>query len=1106
MVISDSSNTLNYTNRLQDNFKETIMIRSLLIVILFFGFTFAEAQDESRIIRYPNSSDTEITFCHGGDIFTVPIAGGLARRITSSVGEEIYPRFSNDGKTIAFSGEYDGNREIYTVASFGGEPKRLTYSMDIPGLPARMGPNKIIMQWTNNNDILYRSRHESWHAWTGQLFLINSNGGLPSKIDLPVAGYSSLSPDENKIAYNRVFREYRTWKRYRGGQADDIWIYDFISKKLDNITNDPAQDIIPMWAGNKIYFLSDRNKTMNLYCYDLNTKQTKQITNYTDYDIKFPSLGAKHIAFEKGGYLYLMDLATESISKITVQIQEDWPSIREKISQVHKNISTFDLSPDAEFALFSSRGDIFTYNIETKIIKNITNSNAYHDRDPIWSPNGEWISYISDKSGEFEIHLVKPNGSEDKQLTNNAESYRYGMKWSPDSKYILSSDKSMKLYYIDILSQEKTVIHRSDFWEIRDFSWSPDSRWITYVDYVSNFMPVIFIYSVDEKKSYQITDEYFSSSNPIFSPGGKFLFFKSDRTYRATVSNVEWNYAYKDMTKIYGITLSKNIRSPFDIKETKSNDKKKSNSKKKEIDKEEKADKNEVENVDIDFDGISDRIFEFPVDAADYYRLYAHPSHKLFYIKNTPGSKPALYVFDAKKKEEQEIAPMRNYDVSFDGEHIIYKNAGSFYVSKLGEKLKPKPEDKLETDQMEKLIDHKTEWKQIFYEAWRQMRDFFYDPGMHGLNWEQIKEKYSQLLPYVDNRVDLTYIIGEMIAELNVGHAYVGGGDKEKEEQVGIGLLGAEYEYDTEEATYRISKIFEGRNWDEDTRSPLTEPGIHIEEGDYLLSIDGVNLTREITPFVALNSKVAQYIEIEVKKAAGGKKTYKVKTIKSEKGLRYFDWVESNRMKVDKATNNRVGYIHIPDMAVGNGLNEFVKYFYPQLNKEALIIDDRYNGGGNVSPMIIERLRREVAVAKHARNQNVVTSTPGAVMTGPLVCLINELSASDGDLFPYQFKQYNLGKLIGKRSWGGVIGIRGSLPFVDGSYLYKPEFANFGADGTWVLEGIGMKPDIEVDNHPYEELIGNDQQLNRAIEEILKDIQTNKKPQIPEVPKFPIKN
>ncbi|MCX7880647.1 MAG: PDZ domain-containing protein [Ignavibacteria bacterium] len=1084
----------------------------LAIIFMFVSISDNILAEEARLLRFPNPSKDYITFVYAGDIYIVRKEGGVARRLTTSEGIELFPRFSPDGKWIAFSAEYDGNRDVYLMPATGGEPKRLTYSMDLQNVPERMGPDKIIMGWSNDGKkILYRSRSNWWHSWSGKLFYVSVEGGLPEELPLPRAGFASLSPDGKKLAYNRVFREFRTWKRYRGGQADDIWIYDFETKKIENITNNPAQDIIPMWYKDKIYFLSDRDHTMNLFCYDLRTKQTKKITNFDKYDVKFPSIGGDFIAFENGGYIYLLDPQTDKYEKVRIEISEDFPSIRPRFKNVKEQIQSFDISPDGAKGLFSSRGEVFTVPAEKGLIKNITNTPAIHDRAPVWSPDGKWIAYISDKSGETEVYISKPDGTGEIQLTNNAKTYRYFLKWSPDSKKLLCTDKLMELYVIDIETRKITPIRKSKVWEITDFAWSPDSRWIAFVDYLETRFSVIYIYSLETKEIRQVTSEFFSSYAPEFSSDGKYLFFASDRTFKATVGAFEWNFQYRDVSKIYGITLQKATMSPFALDEDEK-------SKKEEKPVEESKDKivksksqttDVVEkgkvNVAIDFDGIIDRIFDFPVPNGEYRELRS-VGNKLYYVRSSTSQSPKLYVFDIETKKESEVGDFHQFEISFDGKKIIFKKDNDYYITDLKEKVSTE-KGKLDLKEMTVYVNPTEEWKQIFEESWRQMRDFFYDPNLHGVDWKAMKAKYEELLPFCRHRFDLTYIIGEMIGELNAGHAYVGGGDMPKVEPVAIGLLGAEYEFDAKTGFYKIKKIFKGRNWEEKTRSPLLEPGLNIKEGDYLIEIDGVRLSKEITPYRALLNKSNKYVTIKVNSfpSLEGAKEYKVKTIESEAGLRYLDWVEYNRNYVEKKTNGKIGYIHIPDMGIDNGLNEFVKYFYPQVRKEGLVIDDRYNGGGNVSPMIIERLRRILLIARNARNQEAVLTNPDAVMTGPMVCLVNELSASDGDLFPYQFKKLGLGKVVGKRTWGGVIGIRGSLPFLDGGYLMKPEFSNFAAEGIRILEGEGLTPDIEIDNDPALEYEGIDQQLDKAIEIILEELKTDTKPKVPKIPPFPIK-
>ncbi len=1063
---------------------------------------------ETRLLRYPSASKTHIAFTHAGDIYVVPRSGGIARKITSSEGIEIYPRFSPDGNTIAFTGEYDGNREIYTVPSEGGEPVRLTFSMDIQGLPERMGPDKIIMQWTKDGKkLLYRSRHESWHAWTGKLFFVNLEGELPEELPLPKGGYASLAPDETKIAYNRVFREYRTWKRYRGGQADDIWIYDFKSKDLKNITDNPAQDIIPMWYKDKIYFLSDRDKRMNLFCYNLTTNQLKKITNFDKFDVKFPSLGIDNITFENGGYVYLLNPETDEYIKINIQIADDYSSARTEIVDVSKRISSYGISPDGKRALFNARGDVFTVPAVQGFTRNLTKTSGVHERNSVWSPDGKWIAYVADETGEDEIFIVKPDGTGKTKLTDNGESYRFELSWSPDGKKIACSDKTMKLYYIDIETKKVKQVAKSKSWEMRDYAWSPDSKWLAFTDDNENGISVVYLYSLENDKTVQATDNFFNSGRPEFDSKGRYLYFVSDRSFNYNEGSFERSYVYNNMSKIYGLVLSAGDQGPFmyksdeaEVKADEADDKEKDteNPKEKKADKKDKNDKKGNE-CKIDLEGLSDRIFELPVKNGNYFNLNS-VNGKLYYAAD------GFYEWDPEKKEPAKVADFTHFVISRDGKSIIFRSDNNYYIEKLDSKVKP-DKGKLMLGDMKTELNRHEEWNQVFNEAWRQMKYFFYDSKMHGNDWIKIRENYSELIPYVRHRDDLTYILGEMIGELNCGHAYVGGGEMPQVKKVTVGLLGAEFEFDKEKGMYRFTKIFEGRNWDENTRSPLTEPGIEVKAGDYILEIDGAKPDETNHPYKLLVDKANKYITLKIAPSGDLKNTkeYSIKTIASESGLRYFDWVEYNRSYVEKKSGGKIGYVHIPDM-LANGLNEFVKYFYPQIRKEALIIDDRYNGGGNVSPMIIERLRRILTMAGNARNQEIVTTQPTAVFTGPMVCLLNELSASDGDMFPHQFRQSGLGKLIGKRSWGGVIGIRGSLPFLDGSYLYKPEFGHFSADGEWILEGTGTLPDIVVDNDPAKEYAGIDQQLDKAIEMLLDDLKTGKWKKIPSVPPHPDKS
>ena len=1084
------------------------MRRSILFILFFSIIKIAIAQDEARLLRFPAVHGNQIVFSYAGDLYTVYSGGGTARKITSDIGYEMFAKFSPDGKYIAFTGQYDGNTEVYLIPAEGGIPKRLTYTATLnrDDVSDRMGPNNIVMCWQGNDTIIYRSRRIEFNDFKGQLFKVSVSGGPSTQLPLPRGGFCSYSPDLKKLAYNRVFREFRTWKHYRGGQADDIWIYDFASKKTENITNNPAQDIFPMWSGDKIYFISDRDYRLNLFSYNLDTKETKKLTDFKDYDVKFPSIGDSAIVFENGGYIYKFDLATEKAEKIQIYLNEDFSPGRGKLIDVSKNITNYEISPDGNRALFGARGEVFTVPAKNGNTRNLTNSSNVHERNSKWSPDGKWIAYISDASGEDEIYLVSQDGKSDpKQITKNGDVYKYQIYWSPDSKKILWGDRKQRLQYVDIDSKEIITVAQATAWEITDYSWSPDSKWIAYSKPEEKMMQDIFIYSLESKKNIVITDGWYNSENPIFSSDGKYLFIISDRNFAPKFGQTEWNQIYQDMAKIYLVTLAKDTKSPFEpqsdeVKIREENDKKESD--KKDSVKKEEKEKTVKPDIKVDEDGIQSRIVEIPMSVSNYFGLES-AGNKLYYMRRGSNDvKSQLVMFDFEKRKENELGEINGFEISADQKKMLVAQNNIYFIIDIpSQKIDLK--EGLNLSDMKMNLDRYAEWQQIFNESWRQMRDFFFAPNMHGINWQAMKEKYAPLVKYVNHRADLTYIIGEMIGELNIGHSYVGGGDYPKAERVKLGLLGAKLERDPVTKYYKIVKILKGQNWDKETRSPLTEIGVDVNEGDYIIAINNKPVNKLNDIYEELVNKADKQVTLRINsmpKETGSHETVIIPT-NDEHQLYYFNWVQDNIDKVNKATNGRVGYIHIPDMGV-TGLNEFMKYYYSQLRKEALIIDDRGNGGGNVSPIIIERLKREAAMITISRN-SAPNFDPTGTHVGPKVCLIDEFSASDGDIFPYRFKTYHMGKIIGKRTWGGVTGIRGTLPFVDGGFLNRPEFSRYDLEGKeWIMEGHGVDPDIVVDNDPALEFEGIDQQLNKAIDESLLELKNNP-PKLPNHPEYP---
>lgn len=1085
------------------------MKRLLFTLISLVVFSGLMAENDVRLLRFPAVYGNQVVFTYAGDLYTVNINGGTARKLTSDLkGYEMFAKFSNDGKTIAFTGQYDGNTEVFTIPADGGVPMRITYTATLgrDDVSDRMGPNNIVMAWDGNN-IVYRSRKQTFNSFKGQLFSVAFDGGMSKELPLPTGSWCSFSEDGKKMAFNRVFREFRTWKYYKGGMADDVWIYDFETKETINITDNDNQNIFPMWHGNKIYFLSDRDRTMNMFEYDFNTKQTKKVTNYTKYDIKFPSLGNESVIYENGGYIYNYDIATAKISKVEVRIENDMLSSRNEFKDASKLINSWAVSPDGKRVVFGARGDVYTLPAESGITRNLTESSGVHDRNVEWSPDGKYISFISDRTGEDEIYIQNQNGTEEAvQITSHSDTYKYNPIWSPDSKNLLWGDKMGRLNTVEISSKAVKVIAESESWEFRSYNWSPDNRWVTYSAPFQNTVSKVMVYDTKSDETYQITDNWYDANSPVFGTEGKYLFFTSSRDFNPIYSWTEWNHAYRDMSKIYFVSLQKSTPSPFEPKNdevaVKSDEEKSENNDSKKSKKSEKDEpKEESLEVNIEFSGIEGRVMVVPGKAGNYWNL-SPVGDKLYYVFSASGNGgPQLKSYNLDKQKESDHGKLSSFVISADQKKMFVSVDGKHAVIDLPN-AKVKPEKFLDKSGMMVMIDLKQEWAQIFNESWRQMRDFFYAPNMHGLNWVSINDKYSVLLPYVNNRNDLNYVIGEMIGELSVGHAYVLGGDKAKPNRIKTGLLGAKISKD-ESGYFRIDKILDGENWTTKGRSPLTEVGVDIKDGDLIIAINGKS-TKDVNDiYKMLVGTAGKKIELTTNSIADtkGSKKHIIIPISDESGLYYYTWVMENTRKVSEATNGEVGYIHIPDMGVG-GLNEFVKHFYPQLNKKALIIDDRGNGGGNVSPMLIERLNRELALFGMSRN-NGINTKPAQMILGPKVLLLDNYSASDGDLFPYQFKKMKMGTLIGMRSWGGVVGIRGSLPFIDGGDLRRPEFAPFDENGNWVIEGYGVDPDIFIDNDPAKEYAGEDEQLNKAIEVILDQMKDYKA--LPEIPDYPDK-
>jgi len=1069
----------------------------------------AAAQEEARLLRFPAVHGDQVVFTYAGDLYLVPVSGGVARRITSHPGYELFPHFSHDGKHIAFTGQYDGNTEVFTIPATGGTPKRITYTATLSrdDLADRMGPNNIVMGWTpDDQHVIYRSRGTSFNAFKGKLYLAPLDGDLSQELPFAVASWASYNADGSKLAMNRVFREFRTWKYYRGGMADDIWLVNPASGVTENVTNHPAQDVFPMYYQDKIYFVSDRDRIANLFVYNTQNKQTEKVTDFTEYDVKFPSLGGDAIVFENGGYIYHHDLINGQTKKIPIVIAEDAASGRTKQVDASRFVYSADLSPDGKRAVFGARGDVFTAPAKTGVTRNLTHSSGAHDRNVGWSPDGQWISYISDRTGEDELYIQKQDGTESaQQLTKGSDSYKFNPVWSPNSKRILYGTRDQDLYVADIQSGTAQLVAHCDDGTITSYTFGPDSKWIAYsLPGKAREFSVINLYHVDTKRTITVTDTWYNSSQPEFSPDGKLLYFVSERDFNPTYGSTEWNHVYNDMSRPYLVRLSATAQSPFaeESDEVSLADSEKSEKENKENGND--AKKEEEVLVSIDEEGLADRIESLPVSPGVYAGLIA-TAEGLYYSGGSRGNRGFKF-FSLADKKETEIGNFSGYAASPDRKKILIRSGEDFFIEDLGKTKITSPANKVNLSGMNVIVDLKAEWKQIYDESWRQMRDYFYDPNMHGVDWKAMHDKYAPLLPYVNHRDDLTYLIGELIGELNVGHAYVNSGDRPSVKRIPMGLLGAVFSRD-KSGYYRIDSILSGQSWNTTLISPLRAPGVGAKPGEYIIAINGTSMKEVDNLYQPLIAKADQLIEMEISDSPSASAARKVlvKPIADESALYYHEWVQQNIAKVRAASNGRIGYVHIPDMGP-DGLNQFARYFYPQLDKEALIIDDRGNGGGNVSPMIIERLLRKPGLGTMRRNNKIASIKPDAHV-GPKVCLIDQYSASDGDLFPWQFRHYGIGPLIGQRTWGGVVGISGTLPFIDGGDMRKPEFAHFAADGSsFIIEGEGVHPDIEVTNDPYEEYQQHDAQLARGIAVLLEKLAEGGTTGVPKIPAFPDKS
>jgi tricorn protease len=1113
----------------QNTTKEESMTRRAWVafaaVSLISTMTFA-ADGGTRLLRFPDIFGDTVVFCYGGDLWSAPADGGSARRLTAHPGQEVFPRFSPDGRWIAFTGQYDGDEQVYVMPAEGGEPRRLTWYPAHGPLPPRWGYDNQVFGWTHDGSaVLFRSMRDAGGDVDGRLYTVPLSGGLPGALPMPNSGAGDFSPDGTKMVYSPLFRDFRHWKRYQGGWAQDLYIFDLSTFKVTDLAHSPRTERDPMWIGDQIYFVSDRDDHLNLYVADPGTGSVEQLTFHTPWDLRWPATdNVGRIVYELDGQLRIFNVADRSDHPIEITVPDDGLWKRPRRVGVADLIEDFELSPKGERALFTARGEVFSAPVENGRTRNLTRSSGAHDRDARWSPDGRTIAYISDASGEDEVWLVDQDGATPaRQLTKGHATRLRSIAWSPDSARIAVTDIQGRLFVVAVADGAETAV-ADDIWGgIFDVAWSPHSGHLAFSLRNEAGVRRIHIWTVKTGELRQVTPELFDCSDPAWDPDGDYLFYVSERSYAPQISNLEFDYAGNRRDDIFAVALRADVKPLFppksdeveidgaddvasDEKATKGKpDKDKKDAK----DEDEKEAKEEAKKpVAIDFDGLEQRVMRVPAPNGNYTGLAAVKGHLVwaslgaFVYGGDFGRSASLELFSIADREVSELASdIRGAALSADGSKVLVRSGGGF---KLLDVKKGGGEPKsVSTSGLEMTLDPPAEWRQIFNETWRIFRDTFYVKNMHGYDWQALKARYAELLPFVAHRSDLNYVLTEMVSELSAGHTYLGGGDFEIPERPTVGLPGARFALDEAAGRYRLATILPGHNEEEQYRSPLTEVGVDVKEGDYVLAIDGQELTGADNPYRLLqyrNKPVT--LTVNGSPSLEGAREVTYTPVRSESSLLYLAWVLRNHARVTDLSKGTIGYLHIPDMGA-DGLAEFIKWYYPQIRKQGLVVDVRGNGGGNVSAMLLERLGRKALGTGFARTQDLADTYPGTVFLGPMACLISETSASDGDIFPYYFREAGLGPLIGKRTWGGVVG-GGFTPLVDGGSVFVPTASTNDLDGKYIIEGHGVDPDIEVSNDPASVLAGHDPQLERAVAEILAAIEAAPV-SLPERPADPVK-
>ncbi len=1074
----------------------------------------AQVGEPTRLLQQPAVSATHVAFVYAGDLWAAKLDGSDVRRLTTHPGEESRPRFSPDGRWIAFTGQYDGNPDVYLVPVEGGEPKRLTWH---PGADVvqDFAPDGSAVYFTSQRDV-YTTRF--WH-----LFRVLVEGGFPTPLSLPTCFKASVSPDGSKIAYVPLPEAFNQWKHYRGGTCSRIWIYDVADRSVVQVPQPEGRcnDTDPMWLAGKLYFRSDRGGEFDLHSYDFASKKVERLTQHADFPIVSASAGGERIVYEQAGWLHLLDPAGAKSTQLGIAVAADRIETRPRFVKGEDYVRSGDISPSGSRAVLAFRGEIVTVPGEKGDPRNLTNTPGANERTPAWSPDGKTIAYVSDEGGENQLVVAPQDGhGERKTLALGGAGFYEDLRWAPDGKKLSYADNSHALYWIDLESGKVTKIAQEPIYGVfasLHHAWSPDSRWIAYTLITHTNFKRVHLYDVANETSQAITDGLSDAAEPVFDAGGKYLYLAASTDAGPFLTWFAQSSADIEQTNaLYLVVLAKDTPSPLakQSDEEKAEEKKEGDAKEEAEGAEEtekKAGEAEKEPVEtkIDLDGIDQRIVALPLPPAFYANLQPGTEGQLFYLKAERGAfsgdppKSRLARFDLKAREEKVLLEgVQGFALSGDDEKVFFHSDDGFWITPLGDSI-DKSKGRLAIDAIQVKIDPRSEWRQIFDEAWRINRDYFYDPDMHGADWPAMKQKYAQFLPDLAVRSDLTRVIRWMGSELAVGHHSVGGGDTlVKADTVSGGLLGADFEI--ADGRYRFAKVYGGLNWNPDLRAPLTEPGVDVRADEFLLAVNGIDLRPPQDLHERFENTAQKQIEITVGPNAdgSGSRTVNVVPIANEAALRNRDWVEGNIRYVTERTNGRVAYVHVPDTAETGHLY-FKRYFFPQADREAIIVDERHNGGGSVADYYIDILRRPY-VASWATRYGADLATPQGAIFGPKVMLIDETAGSGGDLLPWMFRKFGLGKLVGRRTWGGLVGILGFPELMDGGGITAPNIGFWTEEEGFGVENVGVPPDVEVEQLPAEVMAGRDPQLEKALEIVLEELAKNP-PKEPKKPPFPVR-